>query len=54
MYGQDRPRAASKRAQLHQYDTLNTGLNLDRLTVVVCLAAVNKWKMLVMTATPDL
>ena len=27
MYGQDRPRAASKRAQRHQTDTLNTVVN---------------------------
>ena len=33
MYGQDRPRAASKRAQRHQTDTLNTVVNRDSLTV---------------------
>ena len=32
MYGQDRPRAASKRAQRHQTDTLNTVVNRDSLT----------------------
>ena len=31
MYGQDRPRAASKRAQRHQTDTLNTVVNRDSL-----------------------
>lgn len=39
MYGQDRPRAASKRAQRHQTDTLNTVVNRDSLTVADSLAA---------------
>ena len=38
MYGQDRPRAASKRAQRHQTDTLNTVVNRDSLTVADSLA----------------
>ena len=42
MYGQDRPRAASKRAQRHQTDTLNTVVNRDSLTVADSLAAENK------------
>ena len=54
MYGQDRPRAASKRAQRHQTDTLNTVVNRDSLTVADSLAAENKRKMLEMTASPDL
>ena len=41
MYGQDRPRAASKRAQRHQTDTLNTVVNRDSLTVADSLAAEN-------------
>lgn len=52
MYGQDRPRAASKRAQRHQTDTLNTVVNRDSLTVADSLAAENKRKMLEMTASP--
>ena len=52
MYGQDRPRAASKRAQRHQTDTLNTVVNRDSLTVADSLAAENKRKMLEMTADP--
>ena len=51
MYGQDRPRAASKRAQRHQTDTLNTVVNRDSLTVADSLAAENKRKMLEMTAS---
>lgn len=54
MYGQDRPRAASKRAQRHQTDTLNTVVNRDSLAVADSLAAENKRKMLEMTASPDL
>ena len=42
MCGQDRPRAASKRAQRHQADTLNTVVNRDSLTVADSLAAENK------------
>ncbi len=54
VYGQDRPRAASKRAQRHQTDTINTVVNRDSLTVADSLAAENKRKMLEMTASPDL
>ena len=53
MYGQDRPRAASKRAQRHQTDTLNTVVNRDSLAVADSLAAENKRKMLETNLQPQ-
>lgn len=68
VYGQDRPRAASRRTHRQQADTLNTtrrplplttdsllrASTADSLAVADSLAAENKRKMLELTASPDL
>ncbi|MEL5893878.1 DUF5683 domain-containing protein [Bacteroides sp. GD17] len=55
MYGQDRPRAATKRIHRHNTDSLGvTIMSADSLAVADSLAAENKKKLLEMTAAPKI
>ena len=58
MYGQNRPRAASKRIHRQQTDSLNsvrqTVTSADSIATVDSIAAENKKKLLEMTSSPTL
>ncbi len=58
MYGQNRPRAASKRIHRRQTDSLNsvrqTVTSADSIATVDSIAAENKKKLLEMTSSPTL